>query len=152
MVGLVAGCSPSSGGTDRDADRPPGRATPPASTAGRDRQVCEQGRTTRRVVAEPVPGTPDDLTVRSFDGTNIRIHWYPAAGSVRVPQPTVLMGPGWGQAGAVKGATGVPGSNPPSVQALGDKGYNVLTWDPRGFGASTGTAEVDDPRHEGRDV
>jgi len=28
----------------------------------------------------------------------------------------------------------------------------VLTWDPRGFGASTGKAEVDKPQFEGRDV
>jgi ABC-2 type transport system ATP-binding protein len=28
----------------------------------------------------------------------------------------------------------------------------VLTWDPRGFGQSGGTVEIDDPRYEGRDV
>ena len=31
-------------------------------------------------------------------------------------------------------------------------GYNVLTWDPRGFGASTGVATVDSVDHEARDV
>jgi len=31
-------------------------------------------------------------------------------------------------------------------------GYNVLTWDPRGFGKSGGTAEVDSVRYEAKDV
>ncbi len=31
-------------------------------------------------------------------------------------------------------------------------GFNVVTWDPRGFGKSEGTVEVDSPKFEGRDV
>jgi pimeloyl-ACP methyl ester carboxylesterase len=39
-----------------------------------------------------------------------------------------------------------------SIKGLTDRGYNVLTWDPRGFGESTGTAQVDSPDVEARDV
>src|SRR5688500_18946321 len=35
---------------------------------------------------------------------------------------------------------------------MNDAGYNVLTWDPRGFGQSTGTATVNAADTEGRDV
>ncbi len=61
------------------------------------------------------------------------------------------MGPGWGQAGdtdttqaAVQGVL--------SIEQLWHGGFNVLTWDPRGFGQSGGAAEVDNPAFEGRDV
>jgi ABC-2 type transport system ATP-binding protein len=39
-----------------------------------------------------------------------------------------------------------------TVDGLNIAGYNVLTWDPRGFGVSTGTVEVDSKDFEGRDV
>ena len=39
-----------------------------------------------------------------------------------------------------------------SVTGLNSDGYNVLTWDPRGFGQSTGTIEIDSPNYEARDV
>jgi ABC-2 type transport system ATP-binding protein len=83
-----------------------------------------------------------DAHVRSFDGTKILVHFFPAAGlKAHHRAPTVLMGPGWGQLGSTdensktSTAGGVVG-----IGVLRDHGYNVLTWDPRGFGGSGGTA------------
>jgi hypothetical protein len=43
-----------------------------------------------------VAGVEHDFTMTSFDGTQIRLHWFPLDHAA----PTVLMGPGWGEAGA----------------------------------------------------
>jgi ABC-2 type transport system ATP-binding protein len=104
------------------------------------------------VPAAPVAGSTSDLDLTSFDGTRLRVHWFPSAGaSAQDPRPTVLMGPGWGLAGdSDPDAPGILGSV--SIKTLNDAGFNVLTWDPRGFGASAGTAEVDFQGAEGRDV
>ncbi len=104
------------------------------------------------VTATPVAGSTSDHDLTSFDGTRIRLHWFPLAGaSASLPKPTVLMGPGWGQAGD---------SNPNggdiegilTIATLNKAGFNVLTWDPRGFGKSGGLAQVDYKKFEGRDV
>lgn len=96
----------------------------------------------------------ETATVTSFDGTKIHVNFFPAAGlAAGQRDPTVLLGPGWGSAGDTNEndmtdpTTGIPG-----VGTLRDAGYNVVTWDPRGFGASGGTVEVDSPQYEGRDV
>jgi ABC-2 type transport system ATP-binding protein len=61
------------------------------------------------------------------------------------------MGPGWGLPGDVRSKTpGLFGAF--TVNGLNNAGYNVLTWDPRGFGVSTGRVEVDSKDFEGRDV
>jgi ABC-2 type transport system ATP-binding protein len=100
-------------------------------------------------VSTPVAGVASDRDLTSFDGTKIRVHWFPIQG--RSTAPTLLMGPGWGMAGDTNTRTaGVPGSL--SIRTLQNAGYNVLTWDPRGFGRSGGTIEVDSPAFEGRDV
>ncbi|HEU4979480.1 MAG TPA: CocE/NonD family hydrolase [Solirubrobacteraceae bacterium] len=95
-----------------------------------------------------------DATVTSFDGTAIALHFFPAAGlAPGAKAPTVLFGPGWGSGGdtndesATDTGTGIVGVGP-----LRNAGYNVLTWDPRGFGSSGGTVEVDSPDFEARDV
>ena len=103
------------------------------------------------VQADPVPGIASDWTITSFDGARIRAHWFPASGATaKHPDPTLLMGPGWGMSGATKSASGLLGGAP--INSFNDAGYNVLTWDPRGFGQSTGTIEVDSADYEGRDV
>ena len=61
------------------------------------------------------------------------------------------MGPGWSLSGDTDTqGDGVLGDIP--IKDLWAAGYNVLTWDPRGFGRSGGLAEVDSPRYEARDV
>ena len=88
----------------------------------------------------------EDLVVPSFDGTPIVAHWFPnpslAAGE---RAPVVLNGPGWSAPGEDDPATG-------AIKRLHDLGYNVLTWDPRGFGVSGGEATINAPQVEGRDV
>jgi ABC-2 type transport system ATP-binding protein len=95
-----------------------------------------------------------DAIVKSFDGTQLVVHFFPAAALAAGHRaPTVLVGPGWGSPGdsnpnsPTSPATGIVGLGP-----LRRAGYNVLTWDPRGFGHSQGTVEVDSPQYEGRDV
>jgi inosine-uridine nucleoside N-ribohydrolase len=104
------------------------------------------------VRAEPVPGVDSDLVVTSFDDTPIRVHWFPHPDATEAePAPTVLMGPGWGLAGDTDvDSIGVLGGI--DIASLRTAGYNVLTWDPRGFGQSGGVATVNDPDNEGRDV
>ena len=90
----------------------------------------------------------------SFDGTRIRVHWFPnpkATGTTQLP--TILKGPGWSQPGDTDTKTrgnGIFGDV--NIANLWDAGYNVLTWDPRGFGKSGGVVQVDSPTAEGRDA
>jgi ABC-2 type transport system ATP-binding protein len=94
-----------------------------------------------------------DFVVRSFDGTPIAGHFFPAATLAKDGRaPTVLVGPGFGGGGD---------NNPEStsdlvarigLQPLRHSGYNVLTWDPRGFGASGDEVRFDSPDYEARDV
>lgn len=104
--------------------------------------------------ASPVAGAPADRTITSFDGTRIRAHWFPLPTASRAkPVPTVLMGPGWSLPGDTDTRTALPGVlGALSISTLQKAGYNVLTWDPRGFGKSGGKAEVDSADYEGRDV
>ena len=92
-----------------------------------------------------------DVNVRSFDGITIRAHFYPAsnrAADERVP--TVLIGPGY----PTQGDTNPDGDTSDQIgqRALRGEGYNTLTWDPRGIGASGGVVNFDSPDFEARDV
>jgi ABC-2 type transport system ATP-binding protein len=88
----------------------------------------------------------EDATVSSFDGTAIVTHLFPAPGlAAGQTAPTILTGPGWAGAGETD-----PTKSP--IKELNAAGYNVVTWAPRGFGASGGLVSIDTPEVEGRDT
>ncbi len=66
----------------------------------------------------------------------------------------MLVGHGWAGRGAtdINGGTGEGTQGNTAIGDLHRAGYNVLTWDARGFGGSGGTVNVDGPDFEGRDV
>ena len=86
-----------------------------------------------------------DGAITSFDGTKIVYSFFPAHGlNPGQKAPTVMNGPGYSMSRASDTDT--------TVKTLLDDGYNVLTWDPRGFGDSGGNVESDSPAFEGRDA
>jgi ABC-2 type transport system ATP-binding protein len=144
LILVAAACSSSD--TTSGADAPDATAADTGSPSRSTSRPCRPDRPAPPEV-RPVEGVAGDFTMVSFDGTEIRFHWYPLDGEA----PTILMGPGWGQPGATADSgTGLFGDSP--VGALRDEGYHVLTWDPRGFGQSTGTITVDSASAEGKDV
>jgi ABC-2 type transport system ATP-binding protein len=105
------------------------------------------------LVAAPVAPARDAI-VTSFDGTPISASFFPAEGLAPGERaPTILETHGWGanrdkdENSATLAAVGQVGLGP-----LRRAGFNVLTWDSRGFGESGGTVEVDSQDFEGRDV
>ena len=110
-------------------------------------------------IANVVPdGAPvaRTLTVTSFDGTKINVHFYPASGlSAGQTAPTVFNGAGLGFAGDTDPNS--PWGTDPWNEFKGDAplradGYNVVTWDPRGEFGSGGVLNLDSAAFEGRDV
>jgi ABC-2 type transport system ATP-binding protein len=110
-------------------------------------------------VAQDAPGaTPLAFTydVVSFDGVKISTNFFPASGlAADDTAPTVLNGPGLGQAG-VTDPYGLDRSGTqdfiPGVSLVRDRGYNLISWDPRGEYASGGILQLDNPFYEGRDT
>jgi ABC-2 type transport system ATP-binding protein len=86
-----------------------------------------------------------DGFVTSFDGTKINYSFFPDP-SLKAGEraPTVMFGPGYSSSRS--------NSSDATVSALLAAGYNVMTWDPRGFGDSGGDVELDSPSYEARDV
>ena len=148
-------CSSSSSSSSTDVA---GTLTPAASASTPTTLVATTAPrecappTTPPVVATPVPDIASDYSIASFDGTVIRAHWFPLPSlTAGTTAPTILMGPGWGSPGDTKvDSVGILGEF--SIATLRNAGYNVLTWDPRGFGASTGTVEIDSVDYEALDV
>ena len=120
-----------------------------------------------RFEGPPPPSGEHQATVTSWaepelppdDRTKILVHWCPAAGLEPGERaPTIIAGSGWG----IPGRRCAPGNSPEeeiegvfgstSVKAFTDAGYNVLTFDARGFWRSGGEAQVDDPLYEGKDM
>ncbi len=94
----------------------------------------------------PATAHAEELVVTSFDGTPIVAHWFPNPSLAPGQRaPVVLNGPGWSSPGEKNPARG-------AIKRLHDQGYNVLTWDPRGFGKSGGLVSIDAPQVEGRDA
>ncbi len=148
LVGAVAAACSSSSTPTGTSPTPSSTGTPTGVKAG----PCTPPDAGGPTEATRVNGTAHDWTLTSFDGTLIRMHWFPAPTATAAhPAPTVLMGPGWGEAGDTN-TTAVALFGSVNIGSLQRAGYNVLTWDPRGFGQSTGTVEIDSADHEGRDV
>jgi ABC-2 type transport system ATP-binding protein len=111
-------------------------------------------------LALPPAAGAEDVTITSFDGTKLAAHWFVGKGvGPGEHAPTILEGPGWSSAGDTnsEGSSSLGGNansifGVPGISTFVQHGYNVLTWDPRGFGQSGGTVEIDDPKYEGRDV
>jgi ABC-2 type transport system ATP-binding protein len=104
--------------------------------------------------AAAAPAAAREAVVQSFDGTEIHVTFHLAEGlKAHERAPTILQTHGWGGSreknpdAATSEATGNVGVGP-----LRRAGFNVLTWDSRGFGESGGTVTVDSKDFEGRDV
>ena len=140
---VVEGCERDDGGEHR---RRPNR------WRGRPRPARASDTAPPKAVA--VKGSTSDFDITSFDGATIRAHWFPLSTSGAKTAPTVLMGPGWSLPGdtntSAKASAGLLSAL--TIHSLRSAGYNVLTWDPRGFGKSTGTVEVDSVDHEAKDA
>lgn len=152
---LLAACSGGEAATNAATGGGTGANAATGSTDPGDasfrRPACTP-RAIEAVSAAPVSGVASDVDVTSFDGTTIRAHWFPVDGATAAkPGPTVLMGPGWSLPGDTD-VDGVGVLGAVNIASLHRAGFNVLTWDPRGFGKSGGQAEVDSPEFEGRDV
>ena len=143
---VAAGCTSEGGG---GADDTSGSSESTVTTVA---ATCDPPADTTPVDVTPVPGSATDVDMVSFDGTVIRAHWFPLPGATAdEPAPTVLMGPGWSLPGDTDPeAVGVLGAI--DIASLQAAGYHVLTWDPRGFGESTGVAQVNSVDAEARDV
>ncbi len=103
------------------------------------------------LLAAASPALARDAIVRSFDGTPIVTRFFPAAGlSVGERAPTVLVGPGFPGPGARDLVD--TKSDTIGLATLSAAGYNIVSWDPRGLGASGGTVHFDSPTAEARDV
>ena len=134
----LAACSPSSSN----------QASGPTSSTG-----CTVPSDYDSVPAQKVAGAASEYNLTSYDGTLIRIHWFPLSAhtGTSVTAPTVFMGPGWGESGSNDPTSaGIFGSL--DIASLWKAGSNVMTWDPRGFGQSKGTVEIDSPTVEAHDV
>ncbi len=95
------------------------------------------------------PASAWEAVVRSFDGAELHVSFFPAKEGKRAP--TILMTHGWGGK-RERSADGASSAANAGVGALRKAGFNVLTWDSRGFGESGGTVTIDYRANEGRDV
>jgi ABC-2 type transport system ATP-binding protein len=91
-----------------------------------------------------------DLTITSFDGTDIAVTIYQPTLKRGQPAPLLMYSHGWG--GSRSTDLSEADSLTRAARRAWESGYFVLTFDQRGFGDSGGQANVQDPDIEGRDV
>ncbi|MFT6345321.1 MAG: pimeloyl-ACP methyl ester carboxylesterase [Paraglaciecola sp.] len=91
-----------------------------------------------------------NLTVTSFDGTEIAVTIYQPTLKQGQPAPLLMYSHGWG--GSRSTDLSEADSLTKTARKAWDSGYFVLTFDQRGFGDSGGQANSQDPAIEGRDV
>lgn len=104
------------------------------------------------VLCVTAPALARDYVVTSFDGTPIVAHFFPAPDlKPGDRQPTVLYGPGWAGAGQTD-TSEASTTDQVGIARMLKAGYNVVTWDPRGFGGSGGESHIDSADYEARDV
>jgi len=108
-------------------------------------------------VGELVPeGAPVAFTtmVTSYDGVQISTNFFPASGLMEgETAATVFNGPGLGADGNTDPTSVLTtGDSAVGILTLREAGYNYVSWDPRGEGASGGFLQLDNPFFEGRDV
>lgn len=89
----------------------------------------------------PTEHVQEDFVLTSHDGTEIHYTLFrPAGADASNPVPLVFSSHGWG------------GSRTRNMTNWMDAGFGGLSFDQRGFGASGGLANVQDPELEARDV
>ena len=117
-------------------------------------RVLLTGLVVAAALALASPAAARDVIVTSFDGTPISASFFPAEGLQPGQRaPTILETHGWGATrDKDENSTTLAPFGQVGLGPLRKAGFNVLTWDSRGFGESGGTVEVDSEDFEGRDV
>jgi len=91
--------------------------------------------------------TTEDALIPSGQGADaVKLDttlYVPPSATAEDPAPAVLLAHGFG---------GSKNSVAADARDLAERGYVVLAWSARGFGASTGQIGLDDPRYEVADV
>jgi ABC-2 type transport system ATP-binding protein len=116
------------------------------------RAICVAAATACAFALAPVcPAGARDAYVTSFDGTQIAVHFYgPATRPAGGVAPTVLVGSPYPSPGETRIDEDV--GDRIGLATLRGAGYNVMTWDARGIGASAGAIMFDSPAFEGQDA
>ena len=136
-AGVLAACSSSASKTARR------RAASSTTTVLAAPARCVSPDT-GKPVATRVPGVASDWTLTSFDGAQDPHALVPGADRDRgASGADGADGSGLGRVGRHEHDHDRPVRFASASARCNTAGYNVLTWDPRGFGKSTGTVEID---------
>jgi ABC-2 type transport system ATP-binding protein len=115
------------------------------------------GDNNKKEIAGPISGggaalaqKKYDLTIKSFDDTDIAVTIYQPSLRHGEPAPLLMYSHGWG--GSRSTDLSETDSLTETARKAWNSGYFVLTFDQRGFGDSSGQANSQDPDFEGRDI